>query len=79
MKINLKLAPVAAFFCYLLVNIRSFSDFVMEMRGNAGPDAGGGNDDSYNELTRAGQSDNRDTDSTRDIMEHYNSEEYIIV
>ncbi|CAL0314113.1 unnamed protein product [Lupinus luteus] len=33
MKMNFKLAPLAAFFCYLLVNIRSFSDFILEMRG----------------------------------------------
>ncbi|XP_019424295.1 PREDICTED: uncharacterized protein LOC109333320 [Lupinus angustifolius] len=34
MKMNFKLAPLAAFFCYLLVNIRSFSDFILEMRGH---------------------------------------------
>ncbi|KAK7309751.1 hypothetical protein RJT34_06726 [Clitoria ternatea] len=33
MKMSLKLAPVAALFCYLLVNIRSVSDFLLEMRG----------------------------------------------
>nr|KYP66321.1 hypothetical protein KK1_012609 [Cajanus cajan] len=32
MKMNLKLAPIAALFCYLLVNIRSISDFLHEKR-----------------------------------------------
>ncbi|KAG5059210.1 hypothetical protein AAZX31_01G023900 [Glycine max] len=31
MKMSFKLAPVAALFCYLLVNIRSISDFILEM------------------------------------------------
>ncbi|KAK7252425.1 hypothetical protein RIF29_36351 [Crotalaria pallida] len=34
MKMNFKLAPLAALFCYLLVNIRSFSDVLLEMRGH---------------------------------------------
>ncbi|CAL0314109.1 unnamed protein product [Lupinus luteus] len=34
MKMNFKLAPLAAFFCYLLVNIRSFSNLILEMRGH---------------------------------------------
>lgn len=32
MKMSLKLAPVAAFFCYVLVNIRSISDFLLDLR-----------------------------------------------
>lgn len=32
MKMSFKLAPLAAFFCYLLVNVRSISDFLLEMR-----------------------------------------------
>lgn len=34
MKMNLKLAPLAAFFCYLLVNIRSISDFLLKLRAH---------------------------------------------
>ena len=32
MKMSFKLAPLAAFFCYLLLNVRSISDFLLEMR-----------------------------------------------
>lgn len=32
MKMSLKLAPLAAFLCYLFINIRSISDFLLEMR-----------------------------------------------
>ncbi|KAG5050779.1 hypothetical protein JHK87_002977 [Glycine soja] len=35
MKMSLKLAPVAAFFCYVLVNIRSISDFLLDLRAHA--------------------------------------------
>ncbi|XP_028783987.1 uncharacterized protein LOC114740038 [Neltuma alba] len=35
MKINFKLAPLAAILCYVFTNIRSFSDFFMETRGRA--------------------------------------------
>lgn len=31
-KMSLKLTPVAAFFCYLLLNVRSISDFLLELR-----------------------------------------------
>ena len=36
MKMSLKLAPIAALLCYLLVNIRSISDLLVQMRA---PDA----------------------------------------
>ena len=31
-KMSLKLAPIAALFCYLLLNIRSISDLLVQMR-----------------------------------------------
>ncbi|KAL9328570.1 hypothetical protein ACSQ67_003573 [Phaseolus vulgaris] len=35
MKMSIKLAPIAALFCYLLLNVRSISDFLLEMRARS--------------------------------------------
>lgn len=35
MKMSIKLAPIAALFCYLLLNLRSISDFLLGMRARS--------------------------------------------
>ena len=71
MKMNLKLAPVAAFFCYLLVNIRSFSDFLLEMRGKTGH---ADEENSCIVVTRGYQSDTEDDSlNLQDLL--YDSED----
>ncbi|XP_029127365.1 uncharacterized protein LOC114915969 [Cajanus cajan] len=55
MKMNLKLAPVAAFLCYLVVNVRSVSDLVAEMRSRCGRQHADEKDS---------ESEEQDTDST---------------
>ncbi|KAE9596980.1 hypothetical protein Lal_00007549 [Lupinus albus] len=66
MKMNFKLAPLAAFLCYLLVNIRSFSDFILEMRGH------GPKKEHVDEIVET----DKDTNSSDDLG-YYDYEDYV--
>ncbi|RDX74185.1 hypothetical protein CR513_46095, partial [Mucuna pruriens] len=63
MKMSLKLAPLAALFCYLLVNIRSFSDFLLQMRQRCATQQ-----DDDNTVTVYGYTNNSDEDSKCDLL-----------
>ncbi|ESW30373.1 hypothetical protein PHAVU_002G148200 [Phaseolus vulgaris] len=60
MKMSIKLAPIAALFCYLLLNVRSISDFLLGMRARSAAQHADDEDT---------ESHHQDTDDTHDDEE----------